>query len=226
MTAKKSKPNKGEKAAEPKEKRVEIEVEIGLSDKEKVKRGEEACRLMNERDGLVLERKSVSDRYAARIKSLDSDAKRLLEEFKTGREKTTVNALEKKNYPKSVVEYVFKGKVVKTREMTFADRQSELPLKEKPLTPELKKAADFAAKSVAADLAAKSASAAAKPNEDKACVTVPGKLPPRGERQALTPAGQAINDAIEKKSKEDIGSVIAAETGRKTKTSSVDGART
>lgn len=112
-------------------KRVEVEVNLPLSAQEKVRRGEKALCLMRERDHAELERKEMSDRYKARIKGLDGMAKKLLEEFETSTELKMVTAIEKRNFATGKMEYHYKGKVIKTRELTFADRQDELPLKAK-----------------------------------------------------------------------------------------------
>lgn len=182
--AKSPKAKKEKKApAKVKGRRVEIEVEVGLSDREKVKRGERACELLKQRDALILERKSVADEYKSRIVGVDGEAKKLLNEFTTGREKKTVNALEVKNFAKQTVEHHFQGKCVASRPMTIADRQTELPLGEPP------------APAPVARAARQSAPAAQAPGEDKACVAVPGKAIPKG-RQPVPSDGMGDDDGF------------------------------
>lgn len=140
-------------------KRVEIEVNLPLTANEKVRRGERALQMLDEKDGLEIERKQVADKYKARIKGLEVTAKKLLQEFQTSTELRTITAIERRNFTTNRVEYMFRGKIIKTRELTFADRQDELPLKNgKTLTPKI--------------------------GTDKSCAATPGK---KGQRQAIDP---------------------------------------
>jgi hypothetical protein len=112
---------------------VEIEAKLPLTDRAKVERGEIAAKKLQERDRLVLERKSVASEYKARIDALTSEATKLLLEFTEGRELRTVKAREIRNFVRNLVEYHYKGEMIHSRPMTLADRQDELPLKEKDL---------------------------------------------------------------------------------------------
>lgn len=113
------------------EKVVDIEVQLPISAIEARKRGEMAGEKLEEADKLEIERKSVSAQFLARIKSLNAQARTLLKEARGEFETKTVKAHERRNFKTKKVEFWFKGKLVKSREMTFADHQEELPLKAK-----------------------------------------------------------------------------------------------
>ncbi len=153
--------------AEPK--RVDIDVHLPLSAAEQKNRIDRALNLLNDAERLELEKKEVANKYAVRIKGMKVMSKRLMEEYQTGTELKTISAIEKRNFATNRVEYVFKGKVVKSRELTFADRQEELPIK-----------------------TAKSKLTKAEA-EAKACAATPGKKLPRGQKQ---PIDTDIADAI------------------------------
>lgn len=200
--------------------KVDVIAEIPLSDKEKVKRGEIACVKLNERDRLVLERKDVANKYAATIRALDSEAKKLLDEFETGFEKKAVSATEHKDFKRGVVEYRFNGKVVKSREMTFADRQEELPLGASVHPIRAQKGEAHTAR-VQKQLELGSP-------EAKACASGAAKMP-RGERQALSLAERTNEEADARglaESRKDIAESIREQTNGKTAHSSVDGPTT
>ena len=130
--SKKTKAVEKKKGAAPKPGRlVEVEAKLPLTDKAKVERGELACQKMVECDGLILERKTVANEYKARVDALTSEATKLLLEFREGREIRTVKAHEIKNFERNTVEYLYKDVVIHQRPMTLADRQDELPIKEK-----------------------------------------------------------------------------------------------
>lgn len=203
MSKKKKLKMKQKKSSAPATKLVEIEAKLPLTNEEKVKRGEIACGKMVERDSLILERKSVANEYKARIDALTSEATKLLLEFREGREIRKVKAREFRNFSKSQVEYFYKGVVIHSRTMTLADRQDDLPLKDKnaPL-PQVSAVADEVA-------AAKAGAKTAKVIRIAAAAT----------RDTVAEAHQKDEDA----KRADIAGVIADETNKKSKWSSVDG---
>lgn len=190
--------------------RVDIEVELNLSDAEKVKRGELALTKIKERDKLITERKEVSDKYKGQINALDSEVTKLLVQFDTQKERTRVNALEVKNFTKNIVEYHFKGKIVHTRELRFDERQETLPIKGVDSKP----AATGTKAPAQQELAPPSGQPAPKPAEDKACVATP----PKRNRRDLPPMNTRPVDR-------DIQSVIREETGKNTSYSALNGVR-
>jgi hypothetical protein len=216
---KKSKPSPKKKTETAAFKMVEIEAKLPLTDSEKVKRGEIACEKLQARDGLILERKTVANEYKARIDALTSEATKLLLEFREGREIRKVKAKEIRNFAKSQVEYVYKGQVIHCRSMTLADRQDDLPLKDKNAP--LPQVSALAGEVAAAKAETKSAKvyrigAKAETTDGKTETSPAGAI--AGKWDPVAAAHQKDEDA----KSADIQSVIKDETGKKTKRSSLD----
>jgi uncharacterized coiled-coil protein SlyX len=109
-------------------KKIEITVELPLTDKAKAERGLQAAKLFDEIEATVAEKKQVMFEYRQKLAGQQEKLKELLEQFQTGKELTTVKAQEVKNFTNNVVEFWYKGEIVKSRPMNFADRQTEMPV--------------------------------------------------------------------------------------------------
>jgi hypothetical protein len=225
--------------AKEKAKKVEIEVELPLSDKEKVKRGQLACQLLNEKAEIEIEKKKANDHFKEEMAALGSRAHKLLREFETGREKRTVSATEVRNFARNVVEYSYQGKVVKTRPMAEADRQDELPLKEKTGAKQAK-ASTKTTPATSSDYmgtegpAPESSQAPTPPSGEPSLQTTLPLTAPMGElagKVCANPEGKPVEPKVDtsltspEPEDDDISNVRRLETGRNTKTSAVDGAR-
>lgn len=175
------------------ERRVEVQVHLPITQAEQLARSKRANQLLKQKDRLELERKDVAKQYRDRISSLVTEAQKLLEEAETEMELKTVKAVERRNFNTNRVEYWFKGKLVKTRDLTIADRQEEMNFQAPKKTKEQK----------------------AQENA-KACAPGAARKPSRGQRQpTVTVTAQA--------KAEDIANAIREQTSRKTANSAVDG---
>jgi hypothetical protein len=123
-------PKKKKKAAAPAGKLVEIEARLPITDHDARLRGKVAYEKMQERDKLILERKTVASGYKATIDALTSEATKLLKECNEGTELRAVKAREVKDFDQEEVRYLYQGEVIHVRPMTLADKQQDLPLKE------------------------------------------------------------------------------------------------
>ncbi|MGZ3687334.1 MAG: hypothetical protein ACXWPM_06780 [Bdellovibrionota bacterium] len=204
--------SKKTKKAEPKDakpgKLVEIEAKLPLTDAAARERGNIACQKLEERDKLILERKKVADEYAARISALQSEAKKLLLEFREARELRTVKAREIRNFEKGQVEYHYKGEIIHSRTMTLADRQDDLPLKES-------KNAPLPKVSVLTD------SADLRPTELKPAGATVTTLK-RGPKYDPVAEAHALGEATQRA---DVAAVIQEETSARGKWNSIDGVK-
>ena len=126
-----SKQKKNQHRASPTGKLVEIDAKLPITDAMCRERGKQAYMKLHERDNLILERKSVAADYKARIDALTSELTKLLMEFNDGIEVRTVRAREVRNFKDRTVDYIYQGKVIHSRAMTLADRQDDLPFKDK-----------------------------------------------------------------------------------------------
>jgi hypothetical protein len=212
--------------------KVEIEVELPLSDKEKVKRGQLACQLLNEKADIELEKKKANDRFKEEMNALGSRAHKLLREFETGREKRKVSATEIRNFAKNVVEYSYQGKIVQVRAMTAEDRQEQLPLKEKKTTAQKATAVQKPAAVASSGPTPEAAQAPTPPAGDPSLQPQLPLTAPLGEisgKVCAAPAGKpnpkAPSETEVAIADEDIAATMRAETSRRTKLSAVDGAR-
>lgn len=210
MTAKAQKKSAA-KVKQPKGKKVEIEMELPLSDKEKVKRGEQAFALMEQQTTLEAEFTKVKKAWKEDINSCATKARKLLEEFGTGRELKKIEVTEVVNFDRKMVEYWRGGKIVQEKKMDDVVKES----RPKP-TPPKGDAGDDDGKQPALPLGDEGLKASVAELAGKACATPAGKKT-RGQKQPLT-------DAEEERDQEILES-IREDTNRKTKTSSVDGAR-
>jgi hypothetical protein len=198
---KKSSKTQKQQGDSPVGKLVEIEAKLPLTDRAKVERGEVAAAKLQERDKLVLQRKDVANQYKAKIDALTSEATKLLLEFSEGREVRTVKAREIRNFAKNEVEYLYKGQVIYSRALTLADRQDELPIKDK--TAPLPKVS------------------AVDPSQKESSAIPAGATVTPIKRDAAPATNKRSSD-----SDNDLSSVIKEETSVRSKWSAVDGAKT
>jgi hypothetical protein len=101
-----------------------------LTDEEKARKAEAAANLNEELEAAVAAKKVEVEKHTVKIKGLTNKISNTLKAIQTGEERKEVQCTEVKNFEKNLVEYVFKGQVLETREMTAEDRQ--LTLADKP----------------------------------------------------------------------------------------------
>lgn len=101
-----------------------------LTDEEKARKGEAAANLNEQLEVAVAAKKVEVDKHSLKIKDLTKKISNTLHAISTGEERREVQCTEIKNFEKNLVEYVFKGQTLESREMTADDRQ--LVLADKP----------------------------------------------------------------------------------------------
>lgn len=123
-------PTKGEK--KPKMlvtgKTIDFTIYLPLSDKAKVVRADRAISLLHKIDEQRKLAKAKALEFKSLIEDLDVEARRYFEEFETGKEKKLVKAAERINYTLNRVEFIFKGKVVETREIDYDAKTEKNPV--------------------------------------------------------------------------------------------------
>lgn len=204
---------------------VEVEAKLPLTDSDARGRSKFALQKLQERDSLILERKTVANEYKSRIDALTCEATKLLTEAGEGLEVRTVKAREMKDFEKSVIQYIYKGQVIHTRALTLVDRQAEIPVKG-IAAPAPKVSAIQDTPETKAQVEANLKKAVKEHKLNKASGAIDGTTGPRGPRLVKThdPVADAHAE-VDAVRRADLASVIKEETSAKTKWSQTDGAR-
>lgn len=77
---------------------------------------------------------SVKKRFKGKIETQESDLADVLRTIREGEEVRLVECIERKDYQRHIVEYIYEGEVMEERAMTIDERQTEMKLVENPTT--------------------------------------------------------------------------------------------
>jgi hypothetical protein len=100
------------------------EITFKLTEKDEAELGRKAAKL-NITYGQFT---GVKKEYTGRLEAIELEVNQISKWFEDGERREVVEVIERKNFEKRIMQYLFKGKIVETRDMTAEEMQTELPI--------------------------------------------------------------------------------------------------